>query len=402
MNIVILVHDLEEAKARLMPWRTVCEVVNGLRATATTAHLVSLGTQNRAYAATNGIPSGTVEIRKTPEWLERDLRAALQHFQPDVLFWPLSWRESGRRVRLAGQLGLPIVGYFPGGVNGLGSMLRAGGRLIWHSLHYWIMVRSYLFEAASPKGLFLRRLAHNRFEHLIGLSNLTVRSAKAFGWPSEKVHLVYPGREEPSAQAAVPELPDEVREWLAGSVYYLYMGPPQAIRGVHELLAAFDRAAAIQPELKLVCLFRSDRVRDADQVRKHITELRHSARVLGVWGSLAPDALAAYEAHCHALVLPFLIIPSEIPLAIIEPLTWGRPVITTSCGGTGEFVAKFGVVTRPGDVRGLMTAMLDLAADRDLHQEKCASARNAFLTHPTWSEVAEAWGAVARAAMADT
>ncbi len=264
------------------------------------------------------------------------------------------------------------------------------------------MVRSYLFEAASPKGLFLRRLAHNRFEHLIGLSNLTARSIKALGWPSEKIHLVYPGREEPGAQAAVPELPDEVREWLAGSVYYLYMGPPQAIRGVHELLAAFDRAAAIRPELKLVCLFRSDRVWEADQTRKHIARLRHAARVLAVWGSLAPDALIAYKAHCHALALPSLITPSEIPLAIIESLTWGRPVITTSCSGTGEFVARFGVVTRLGDIRGLTKAMVELAADRGLHQEKCESARRAFLTHPTWSEVAEAWGAVARAAMADT
>ena len=98
MNIVILIHDLSEAKAHLMPWRTVCEVVNRLRTTATTTHLVSLGKQNRAYVATNGIPSGTVEIRKTPEWLERDLRAALQYLQPDVLFWPLSWREPGHRV----------------------------------------------------------------------------------------------------------------------------------------------------------------------------------------------------------------------------------------------------------------------------------------------------------------
>jgi hypothetical protein len=42
------------------------------------------------------------------------------------------------------------------------------------------------------------------------------------------------------------------------------MGPPSMIRGVLEMLDAFDRAAEKHPDICLVCLFRPDSRLDND------------------------------------------------------------------------------------------------------------------------------------------
>jgi glycosyltransferase involved in cell wall biosynthesis len=52
--------------------------------------------------------------------------------------------------------------------------------------------------------------------------------------------------------------------WLQQRPCFLFMGPPSMIRGVLEMLDAFDRAAEKHPDICLVCLFRPDSRLDND------------------------------------------------------------------------------------------------------------------------------------------
>ncbi len=121
----------------------------------------------------------------------------------------------------------------------------------------------------------------------------------------------------------------------------------------------------------------------------------HAERIFCVWESVAKADLNAFLEACHAVVLPFLLVPSEIPLAIIEAAGHHKPVITTGPGGTADFVREFGLAVPAGQSKALAEAMLRLLEDKQLHADKCGAAQRIYATHPTWDEVARSWLSIA-------
>jgi glycosyltransferase involved in cell wall biosynthesis len=109
--------------------------------------------------------------------------------------------------------------------------------------------------------------------------------------------------------------------------------------------------------------------------------------------------LDAFLGACYAVVLPFLLVPSEIPLAVLEAAGHGKPVITTGPGGTADFVQEFGLAVPAGHSRALAAALLRLLEDPQLYAEKCRGAERVYAAHPTWEETARSWLSVAERAL---
>ena len=120
MNILIAIHDLTNDNCHLMPWRIVCEVTKRLNKRGHKTTLVSLSSR---YGPLYGerLPGNSVEVRKTLKFLCHDLKRVILGSSPDVIFWPVSWRESRRRHKVVRALGFPAIGYFPGGCYSLRS-----------------------------------------------------------------------------------------------------------------------------------------------------------------------------------------------------------------------------------------------------------------------------------------
>jgi PST family polysaccharide transporter len=66
-----------------------------------------------------------------------------------------------------------------------------------------------------------------------------------------------------------------------------------------------------------------------------------------------------------------------LPMAVLEAMAWGLPIISTPVGGIPEVVSsgRNGFLVQPGDIRGLTDAMQQLIADRPLRQTLGAIAR---------------------------
>jgi glycosyltransferase involved in cell wall biosynthesis len=192
------------------------------------------------------------------------------------------------------------------------------------------------------------------------------------------------------------------QERLGGRPFYLFLGPPTGIRGIRQLLRAFDFLADRRPDICLVCLFRSDPGAKVAGLRKKVENGRHAVRIVCIWESVGEADLGAFLEACHAVVLPFLLVPSEIPLAVIEAAGHGKPVITTGPGGTADFVRDFGLTVPPGHSRALAQAMLRLLGDEQLYAKKCAAAERLYAAHPTWEEAAQLWLSVAGQAVRRT
>jgi len=392
LNILIATHDLINEKCHLMPWRTVCEITQHLQAKGHEVRLVSLGEKKEKVRSTK-FSFDILEIRKSPNHLQDDLRTIFYDTPPDAIFWPVGWREPIKRIRIIGHFGIPILGYFPGGCYSLQSVLYAIRHVGFRA------ILPYLFESICQQVRPLNFLKKNGFRCLISMTKMTSERAIASGWSKNQIFTIPPGRNNRSIDMETRSLPASILEWLKKSPFYLFMGPPSKIRGVFEMLEAFDKAAARIQDICLVCLFRPDDVLDSGHIRKRIRSLKYHNRVFANWESLEKEELNAFVKSCHAVIMPFLLVPSEIPLSIIETMAWGKPVITTTSSGTGNFVSPFGIVTRPGSIDLLAKAFVDLIEDPNLYRDKCKVAVKGYSLHPTWEEISLSWLNAAKSAI---
>ncbi len=395
MHIAIYTNDLTKENQHLMPWRMVLEIG---RAACQAGH------QARILAGQRDPIEGRWEYEGCPvEAVAKpysssgadDLQQVIAREGCDVLFWPVAWCGARRQRELRRRVSVPIVWYVPGACYRFGQAVRAVTSLDTRS------ALLFLLQSVYPKRHLLTQIRGCGTDHIIAVSEFTRSAICRAGWPADKTSAVLPGRpalafhrngEEPAVFHAV-------QRKLACRPFYLFLGPPTGIRGTGQLLQAFDRVASHRPDICLVCLFRSDPGIDVTTIRQRIESRRYARRIICVWESVRQVDLEAFLETCHAVVLPFLLVPSEIPLAVIEAACHHKPVITTGPGGTADFARQFGVAVPPANSRALAAAMLQMLEDRPLYAGMCDAARRVYAAHPTWEDVAQSWLAVAGRAL---
>ncbi len=388
MRIAIYTNDLTRDNVHLMPWRTVVEVTAGMRKAGHDAVVLS----GRPGARGEEWVCGTVPIREVAKSRTPEGRSALLDYirqeRFDILYWPFAWWGAGKARKLLERLNLRIVGYVPGSRYLFRSVLRAIPSI---GLRFSL---PYLAQSLYSDSRLVAEMKRGGVGSAITMTEFSRRALIRGGWPEDRIVAIPPGK----SPVAIPETDAPVFRRVMESVgdkpFFLFFGPPTPIRGVNQLLDAFPRVAAANGDARLVCLFRADPNVDMPLFRQKIERLGLGDRVQCVWESVTQGELAAFLNACHAVVLPFLIVPSEIPLAIIEVLEYGKPVIVSNAEGTGRFCRPFGVVTAPGNVAQLSAAMVRLREDLDLYTKKSAAAEVQWRSHPTWGRVADRWGAV--------
>jgi glycosyltransferase involved in cell wall biosynthesis len=223
------------------------------------------------------------------------------------------------------------------------------------------------------------------------MTRITAGRLRDAGYPADLVREVPPGR-APVARAGEPsEVARDIARAVAGRPFFLFFGPPNPIRGVLRLLDAFALLRQTHPESRLVCLFRSDGNVDERAVRAKLERLGFGERLIAHWRSVPPPDLDHLLKACFAVLKPFLIVPSEIPLAVLETAEYGKPVVGFAGDGTGELIARIGVAVKHGSSAALADAMRHLLDDTSFYESRCRAARDVYERHPDWTQVAAQW-----------
>ncbi len=239
-------------------------------------------------------------------------------------------------------------------------------------------VQFYERECSRPA----QRLVRSIFAHaalVIALSE-EWRSAFLRICPAARVEVLPNAVAVPNA-AAVPEataLPDagtardsRTAPPAEGDRTLLFLGDVSAAKGVLDLIRAVSRIAGRFPQLKLVCAGRGA-----------IDEARDLARRLGVAdrllcpGWLDPERKRAALAAASAFILPSY--AEGMPIALLEAMSFGLPVIASRVGGIPQVVedGANGLLVEPGDVEGLAAAIARLLEDPSLGERLGAAARS--------------------------
>jgi len=151
----------------------------------------------------------------------------------------------------------------------------------------------------------------------------------------------------------------------------LFFGEIARHKGVFELARAFGRVADELPRLRLIYAGTGSGV---EETRRLIAQLRLGGRV-ELTGWLQAERKRATLAGATIFVLPSYV--EGMPMALLEAMSFGLPVIATPVGGVPEIVTheRDGLLVPPGDIDALAAAIARLASEPELRERLGRAAR---------------------------
>lgn len=365
-----------------MPWRTVLEVAAGLRARGHEVVVLSIADIGRPME--HEVERGTITIRREDiRVMRKTLLRLLGETIFDAMFIPVSWSHNRMMRELMKGIGGVRIGYLPGSVFELRHLLRAIRKMPLNSL------LPYIVQAVFPKSLVRRALDALGVQAVIANSDYSRN--KLAHYITQPVVTIAPGRDPLHASSRGEE--QLAHELFAKPPFFLFMGPPLPIRGAFILLDAYLKIADRPSVPPLLCLFRSDAHLDIETIKADVERRWSHNKLAFVWSSLDPVALQTHIDNAVAIAMPFLVVPSEIPLAVYEAAGMGKTVITTKPHGTGDFVDKFGETVPVGDSDSLADALLRTIESGPSTLNSKAIA--AYQSLEEWPTIARRWEALA-------
>lgn len=375
MKNIIYIADLNVDNARLMPWRVPLEVVKHWPGD----DVPEIWSGGDWQVAEDLVTVSGVPIRFVPR-IRGDLKGLsllLRGQRAVTLYFPVAFSRSySNAAEIEKETGCRIVWYLPGGWFSFRQCFAA--------LRYMPCRRvlPYLVQALYPKRRFFRSLRAGRLRSLVNFSDYSSLRAARF-YPERALFTAPPGMDK-SVRTTASD--------TQGGSYLLFFGPPNAIRGAEVLLRAFEHAANKLPqEIRLHLCIRADGNADAEPLRKRVAASPVAGRIDCRWDSLTREEVEGELDGCLAVVKPFLIVPSEIPLAVIESAACGRPVLCSGPDGTGDFASRFGLVSRHGNWRELAKNIERIATDAELRKRLMKQAVETAENAVDWDACAAIW-----------
>lgn len=281
----------------------------------------------------------------------RHIKRVLRDFQPDVVHTHSA--KGGFLGRAAAHaLGVPAIVHTVHGAPWHPYQGR-GARLLFRACERWAARRCHAFIGVAD-----------------AMTDLMVAGGVA---PRERFTTIYSGLEVEPLLAA-----ERHRERVRGELGY---GPRDVVvgkiarlfhlKGHDDLLAAAPRIVAAQPDVRFL-LVGDGILRESLERRVAALGLTAHFRFLGlVPPERVPESIAAMDVLVHVSLREGL--ARVLPQALIA----GRPVVSYDIDGAREVVipGETGYLLPPGDVAGLVAAVVELAGDASLRDRLGAEGR---------------------------
>lgn len=213
---------------------------------------------------------------------------------------------------------------------------------------------------------FFPKYAH-KAKRLVAVSNYTKQDiVTEFNINPNKIDVVY----NAPSKGFVPlnnDLQNEVREkFSAGLPYFCYVGAMHPRKNVETLLEAFDAfKTSTQSNFKLVIVGR--KAWQNEGIDRAYQNMKHQQDVIFT-GRVSEADLYNITASAFAMVyIPFF---EGFGLPIVEAMACDVPVITSNVTSMPEVADEAGILVSPIDANEVAQAMINLASDSNLYQQK--------------------------------
>lgn len=378
MIICLYTMDMYAGTERLMPWRTLVEVAKYMNAlpglTAFICSAQDKDLESRQY--------DSVTIHSIRKGLSV-LAAYQEENAVDVLFLPVAFRDVLKPFEQLRGVKAQKIAYIPGGIYPAKG-IKALAKIV--SIKN---ARPYLLEKVIPHSWLMGKLRRAGFTNIISFSDTTRQDLVKYGWPSAQLQLAIPGLDGFNQLESDYSCLDRLN--LRNKKFILFSGAPAAIRGSITLLKAFDLLAEHENATNLVMLMRKDLSSEFVQFKQALNGVKHKERVIVSYDRLSPKQLKSFFESAYVVALPFLLIPSEIPLTYFEVLSCGTPIITFKNGGTTDYIKNAAAVI-PSRTPHALSSGLEMICKNNQYRDYLAKqAVELMKNHPSWEVFAKQW-----------
>jgi glycosyltransferase involved in cell wall biosynthesis len=392
MRVSIVSSGIESRWRRLQPYRTLLEMGRQLSAVGHNVTLISDG----AHRLPDPDQLWSLRLRRVPSvrlFRRREnlvLARTIDRESPDLLLWHLSL-SSFIHQDLHHRFAPMTVGVLTSPIHRSFEILRLGVRkLSWDP----DVVAIHLSGSLVPGWLIRRAFSRGGLRGMISLSETTRRHLIHKGAPAGRIWAVPPGVDQPWLDAGMGEegSRDKLRCRLGfreEDFVVTYFGSPSPIRGLHTLLRAAERILPSQPQLRLLILSRRrpvERERQAAFLDNLIDENGLRERIQIVDGFLQLPELVQHIAAGDAVCLPFELVPSDMPLSILEAMALGQGVVSTNVACIPELIGEDrGFLVPPASVSALGQQLEAIVQSPSLVRLRGQRARAYVETERTWA-----------------
>lgn len=395
MRVAIISSNLQPALARLQPYRTLLEMGRELEMRGHDVVFISDGASR--LPAQHEMSGMTVHRcasvhafrgRQNPDLLE-----AVTAISPDLVLWHLGLGSFAHQ-RLTRILSLPTIAIVTSPAHPLKDILRSAPRVIGSNAD---LVATHLLGGLVPDTLIRNAFGADALDGVVTLSEATRQHLIKRGAPADRIWVVPPGIDQDWLEASF-DADDRasMRRKLGFSdddFVVTYFGSPAPVRGLFTLIKAVEEVAEAHPHVKMLVLSRRtpDRwEREAARLDKVAFSNGNASRIRVVDGYLDRPDLIRHIAAGDAVCLPFELLPSDVPLSILEAMAVEQAVIATRVACIPELVEDGrGFLVKAGSVKSIADRLHEIVADPHTTKAHQQRARAYVETCRKWTHMGE-------------
>jgi glycosyltransferase involved in cell wall biosynthesis len=344
VKVVFCIYNFINEKLPLQPWLTINQIAIRLKNDGHDVHIIT-DTQDDSSSTLR------IHVIKSLRASNKDeIFAEIDEIDPDVLvtlITPLNlatggWVSRYKRANLVAFSSYPFYSFM--------ELFRAFPHI------KFIELKSYIRHLLVPGFLWKRTLKQN-FTSVICQSesgrNRLIRLLKS----TIPVYSIPPGINLDEWRHT--NLPDSESAILK----LLYLGTASEIRGFDICLKAYNAVSGL--DISLTILARGASPEDEKTIAKKLESLNSNAKTKLLGGWIDKAELLAYINKSDLIILPFVLVPSELPVSVMEVIACGTPVITTNIDGLPSTVGSAGAIVKQGSYKSLVNAITVIYNNRE-------------------------------------
>ena len=381
-TVVFIANGFTRENVRLQPWRYLYEIARRISQVARVVVITEGDEDSDEILWQEGLY--VVRSRHLSVRCQEKLAELISLYDPKQLWWSVTPRSVAyRKVFRAihcekyALITCPLYSYL--------QLIRATLAGV-----PWVELRALWSQRIVPRRLFVSMLRSNTFRKLFVQSKSNADILARSGIPQDKLSILRVGL-DPDDYSPVDEDVISAEKFRLDMddrcVSLLYFGAIRKIRGFYALIDAFSLVAKDNSDAMLVVLARGADESVVSEVKKLVARKNLEGRVRVVGGWLSRQQVWAQIELTSLVVLPFVIVPSDIPIAILESLARGKPVVGSPIDGIPELISGHGVIVDPLDTRSFAGELLSLLENKDEIARLGNCARDFMSDYPDWELV---------------
>ncbi len=222
------------------------------------------------------------------------------------------------------------------------------------------------------------RWLYGRADAIACISKSIIEEGRALGVPESKLHYLPNPVDTQAFRPLEPEARAAARQEFGFSpdeVIYTYVGRLSREKGIRDLLLAWKKAALTGCRLMVVGPDMKDHPWDEGAWSRRFVETDGLSGSVTFLGSLPHTTIARLQAAADVAVLPSHF--EAHPLAAVEAMAAGRPIIASNVGGVPDFVTheQNGLLVPPQNHDALVAALRRMAGNANERAQWSVAAR---------------------------